>query len=129
MVVTIALLLAMVTSACAFPEEAFDGSLEGTYYINGFDQGGTEYGGVLIIDTTATPNIYEMQWIITGSLQAGTGTVSGNQLNVDWDTIEGFDASTRGTAVYEITGEGALLGERIVDGEDGIGTEEAFPIR
>lgn len=126
---TIALMLTMLVGACAFPEEAFDGSLEGTYYVNGFDQQGVEYGGHLTITTTASPNTYEMQWIITGSVQEGMGTVSGDQLLVEWDAIEGYDASSHGTAVYEIASDGELNGERIVAGEEGVGTEEALPIR
>ncbi|MDX2468470.1 MAG: hypothetical protein QNL12_14220 [Acidimicrobiia bacterium] len=125
--VTIALLLAIVTAGCAFPEEAFDGSLEGTYYVNGFDPQGVEYGGHLTITTTADPTTYEMQWIVTGSVQQGIGVVDGGQLLVEWDAIEGFD--TQGTAIYEIGEEGELNGERIVAGEEGAGSEEAIPIR
>lgn len=128
-IVTLALLLTFAVAACAFPEESFDGSLEGTYYLNGFDQQGTEYGGSLAITPTADPNVYDMQWIITGAIQTGTGTVSGTQLLVEWQALEGFDAASRGTAVYDISTDGELTGERRVDGEDGVGTEEAFPIR
>lgn len=128
-VVTIALLLANLLTSCAFPEEAFDGSLEGTYYINGFDQQGVEYGGHLTITPTEQGDAYEMQWIVTGSVQKGIGTVSGNQLLVEWDAIEGFDTASRGTAVYEIAEDGELNGERKVEGQEGVGTEEALPIR
>ena len=129
-VVTIALILAFAISACAFPEEAFDGSLEGTYYVNGFDQQDVEYGGPLTITTTADPDIYEMQWIITGSVQAGTGRVDDGRLHVEWNALEGYDtSSSRGTAVYVIQSNGELHGERQVAGQDGVGTEEALPIR
>ncbi|MCP4964836.1 MAG: hypothetical protein GY926_06335 [bacterium] len=128
-VVTIALVLASLMTSCAFPEEAFDGSLEGTYYINGFDHQGTEYGGHLSITPTDQDDTYEMQWIVTGSVQEGIGTVSGNQLLVEWDAIEGFDDASHGTAVYEIADSGELNGERLVDGQSGVGTEEALPIR
>jgi hypothetical protein len=122
-------LLVYGVAACAFPEEGFDGSLEGNYYINGFDQQGAEYGGSLSITATDDPQVYEMQWIITGSIQTGTATVSGDQLLAEWAALEGFDTASRGTAVYEITPEGELRGERKVDGQDGIGTEEALPVR
>jgi hypothetical protein len=127
--VTLALLLATAISACAFPEEAFDGSLDGSYYVNGFDQQEVEYSGLLTITTTADPAIYDMQWIITGSVQGGTGTVEGNQLLVEWSALEGYDTTSRGTGVYEISADGELAGERRVDGQEGVGTEEAFPIR
>ncbi len=126
---TLALLVAVATTGCAFPEEGFDGQLEGTYYVNGFDHQGTEYGGQLTITTTAEPDVYDMQWIITGSIQTGTGTVDGDQLLVEWDALEGFDTSSRGSAVYDISAEGELRGDRTVAGQEGVGTEEAFPVR
>ena len=126
--VTIAL-LAFLLAGCAFPEEAFDGSLEGSYYVNGFDQGGTEYSGLLTINTTSDPDVYDMQWIITGSVQEGTGRVAGKELVVEWDALEGYGPASYGTAVYQIRDDGELRGERIVAGQEGVGTEEAFPIR
>lgn len=128
-VLTIALVVAFAISACAFPEEAFDGTLEGTYYVNGFDQQDVEYSGHLTITTTDDPSIYELQWIITGSVQAGTGRVEEDKLLVDWNALEGYDTSSQGTAVYEITANGELHGERLVTGQEGVGTEEALPIR
>jgi hypothetical protein len=128
-VLTLALLLTSATSGCAFPEEAFDGSLEGSYYVNGFDQQDVEYSGLLTITATDDPAIYEMQWIITGSVQEGTGEVVGNELRVAWEAIEGFDTASQGSAIYLINANGELDGERSVDGQEGIGTEEAFPIR
>lgn len=126
---TIALLLALLVSACAIPEEAFDGSIEGDYYINGFDHLNVEYSGLLTITATDNPDTYDMQWIITGSVQEGTGRVDGNQLLVEWEAIEGYDASSYGTAVFEITANGELQGERTISGQDGVATEEAFPVK
>jgi hypothetical protein len=70
-----------------------------------------------------------MQWIITGSVQEGTGTVTDARLVAEWDAIEGYDAGSYGTAEYEILDNGELRGERTVTGQEGIGTEEAFPVR
>lgn len=127
--ITLALIVVLATAACAFPEEGFDGDLEGDYYINGVDQKGNEYGGSLTITATSDPNVYEMQWIITGSIQSGIGTLADDQLTAEWGALQGFDSSSQGTAVYRITPDGELVGERKVTGEDGVGTEEAFPIR
>lgn len=91
---TLALLLATAISACAFPEETFDGSLEGSYYVNGFDQQDIEYSGLLTISTTENDDVYAMQWIITGSVQEGMGTVDGSQLHVEWKALEGYDPSS-----------------------------------
>lgn len=129
MLLTLALLLITAISACAFPEEAFDGSLEGSYYVNGFDHQDVEYSGLLTITATGDPEVYEMQWIITGSVQIGTGTVAGDELLVQWNAIEGYDTSSTGTARYTISDDGELRGERAVAGQEGSGTEEAFPIR
>lgn len=126
---TLALIVATTFSGCAFPEQGFDGSLTGTYYLNGVDPEGTEYGGTLEIMATDQPDVYEMQWIITGSIQTGIGTVSGNELDVEWEVMEGYNSSSHGTAHYEISSEGELNGDRTVVGEEGSGTEEAFPIK
>ncbi len=127
--ITLALVLIFVTTACAFPEETFDGSLDGEYYVNGFDHQGTEYGGSLIVIATDTADVYEMEWIITGAIQTGIGTVSGDQLAVEWEALEGFDTSSHGTALYTITTDGELIGERSVSGQEGVGSEEAFPVK
>ena len=126
---TLALILGLLVSACAIPEEAFDGSLEGDYYINGGDPEGVEYSGLLTITVSERPDTYEMQWIVTGSVQRGFGRVEGSRLIADWDAIEGYDTASFGTASYEITSEGELIGERTVSGQEGAGTEEAFPVR
>lgn len=126
---TIALILALLVGGCAIPEEGFDGSLEGDYYINGVDPQGVEYSGLLSITPTDLPNTYDMQWIITGSVQRGSGRVEGSRLTAEWDAIEGFDTASFGTATYTITSAGELIGERTVSGEAAAGTEEAFPVR
>ena len=127
--ITLALIVMLAAAACAFPEEGFDGDLQGDYYINGVDQKGNEYGGSLTITATDQVGVYQMQWIITGSIQSGVGTVSGDQLIVEWGALQGFDTSSQGTATYRISPDGELTGERTVAGEDGTGTEEAFPVR
>jgi hypothetical protein len=126
---TIALIFALLVGACAIPEEGFDGSLEGDYYINGIDPQGVEYSGLLSITATDRPDTYDMQWIITGSVQRGSGRVEGSRLIADWDAIEGYDTASFGTASYTIMDEGELIGERTVSGEAAAGTEEAFPVR
>ena len=125
---TIALIVALLVAACAIPEEGFDGSLEGDYYINGVDPQGVEYSGLLTITPSDEVDTYEMQWIVTGSVQQGMGRVEGSRLSVSWDAIEGFDTASYGVASYQITEEGELVGERSVAGQEGTGTEEAFPI-
>ncbi|MGF1504352.1 MAG: hypothetical protein ACFB51_04335 [Anaerolineae bacterium] len=99
--------------------------LAGSYMVNGVDPLGTEYGGLLAV-FTATDG-YTMQWIVTGSVQEGSGTVAGNQLIVEWQTVESFAGPTSGTATYTITQDGVLYGSRTVTDYDAQGTETAYP--
>ncbi len=127
--ITLALLLALVVASCAFPEEAFDGTLEGNYYLNGTDRDGVEFSGTLVITPTDDPDTYDMQWIVTGSIQTGTGVVADDEITISWDAMEGFDEASRGEGRYSISPEGELAGERTVAGQEGTVTEEAFPIK
>ena len=102
-------------------------ALPGTYVVNGVDPLGTEYGGHLTIIEGEGLNRYQLQWIITGSIQEGTASLEGNLLIVEWNTVQGLNRDARGTAEYRITQAGELYGTRTVVGSDQPGTEEAFP--
>ena len=122
---------AILLVGCAFPQQGKDAPDEvgGTYYVNGTDSRGTEYGGQLILTPTDNPDEFAMQWTITGSVQTGMGTWDGTTLDATWSTIEGF-APASGTVTYVLEGgDGTLIGERHMDGLDGVGYEEAFPVR
>ena len=131
------LLVALVAlSACGEDEgsnlapDADPGSVSeslGSYVVNGVDPLGTEYGGHLTIIEGEGLNRYQLQWIITGSIQEGTGSLEGNQLLVEWNIVEGLNRDARGTAEYTVTEAGELYGTRTVIGSDEVGTEEAFP--
>ena len=130
-----AALLVLVT-ACAFPQQGTDSTenIEGTYYVNGIDGRGIEYGGRLEITPGDEPDRYAMQWIITGSVQVGTGIRDGDQLEAEWSTVEGLvnqggTDRSQGTASYTIASDGTLNGTRTIDGQDETGTEEAFPVQ
>jgi len=99
----------------------------GTYALNGIDQAGKEYGGVLTIRAGTEPGDYNMEWIVTGAIQEGTGKVVGNQLQVEWRNVEGMKGEAHGAAVYTITTKGELYGTRTAEGQEGEGTEKAFP--
>ena len=127
--ITLATLLAFTTAGCAFPEEGYDGDLEGTYYLNGIDRDGTEYSGTLTITATEDPDVYDMQWIVTGSIQTGIGTVTAGEISIEWTAMEGFDEASRGSGQYTISSDGGLAGERTVSGQTGVAEEEAFPVK
>jgi hypothetical protein len=112
------------TGADADPAAVPD--LSGEYVVNGVDPQGTEYGGSLIIQPGPTAGEYDLQWIVVGSIQEGTGKVRGNQLLVEWRAVEGT-TEARGTATLTITVNGELYGTRRVDGLEAEGTEAAFP--
>ena len=131
------LLVALVAlSACGEDEgsnlapDAAPGSVPdvlGTYVVNGVDPLGTEYGGHLTIIEGEGLNRYQLQWIVTGSIQEGTGSLEGNQLLVEWNTVDGLNRDAQGTAQYTVTEAGELYGTRTVIGAEELGTEEAFP--
>ena len=130
------LLIALIMTACSSRNEPGEMSpdadpnnlpnLVGTYVVNGIDPLGDEYGGHLTITPGEEPETYHLQWIVVGGIQEGLGIVKGNQLLVDWQTIEGVKDAT-GTAVFTITETGQLYGIRTADGLDGEGEEQAYP--
>lgn len=101
--------------------------LVGTYSLNGFDPRGEEYGGLLTIEAGTEAGEYQMQWIITGAIQGGTGTVVGNQLLAEWHNLEGMETEVQGDVIYTITTKGELYGTRTASDFAGEGTERAFP--
>lgn len=100
--------------------------LAGTYVINGIDPIGDEYGGHLTITSGEESGTYRLQWIVTGGIQEGFGVVKGNQLAVEWQSIEGAKPA-RGTAKYTITETGQLYGSRTSENLQGEGQEQAYP--
>lgn len=102
-------------------------TIEGSYSVNGFDPLGTEYGGNLTIAPGEGPGHYRMQWIITGSIQEGEGQVVGNQLIVEWRTVEGMGPGASGVTTYTVTTLGELYGSRQLEGQTKLGRENAFP--
>ncbi|MGI9643128.1 MAG: hypothetical protein ACR2N9_10120 [Acidimicrobiia bacterium] len=122
------LMLTLSLQACAFVDNdtTTGGGIEGTYYVNGVDPGGRDYGGQLIITKTAS-NTYDMDWIITGSIQTGTGTLSGDVIEAEWETVEGLRNSS-GSARYEVQADGSLIGERLEVQFEDPAYEEAFPV-
>lgn len=126
----------ILTAACAFPQQDSDatGEVTGTYYVNGTDSRDIEYGGRLEITPGDEPDHYAMQWIITGSVQIGTGIRDGDVLEAEWTTVEGLvtqDGVDRsfGTVTYTIAPDGTMNGIRRTSGVSEIGTEEAFPVK
>lgn len=130
----LALALALIGTGCAaFPQPRTENlnDIVGTYYVNGVDPQEVEYGGRLEIIPGEEPDEYAMQWIVTGSIQVGTGVRDGDRIEFDWATVAGSTPEERpsaGTGEYTIEEDGTLRGTRTVDGIAEIGTEEAFPV-
>ena len=114
-----------ITGEDASPDAIPD--LVGTYSLNGIDPRGEEYGGLLAIEAGTEQGEYQMQWIVTGAIQGGTGTVVGNQLKAEWRNLEGMEMEVNGNVIYTITTKGELYGTRTADGYEGEGIERAFP--
>ena len=131
------LCLALVMAACSVTKGRITGldadpaalpELAGEYAVNGIDQSGNEYGGRLSIQPGDAAGHYRLQWIITESIQEGTGTVEGNKLKVAWQSAPGQPAEgLHGVAAYTITNRGELHGTRTVDGSARSWEETAFP--
>lgn len=113
---------------CGLPGDTIDDGpgIVGTYVVNGVDPGGVEYSGTVTIAEGADG--YTVQWLVTGSIQVGRGTLVGDRFVVDWETVSDARSDTStGTAEYVVGDDGVLRGERLVDGVVGAGTEEIFP--
>lgn len=129
-------LLALLLSACSGREPAplaLDAPADnvpdivGDYALNGVDFFGQDYGGRLSIQPGDAPGQYKLNWIITGYIQEGTGTLEGNQLLVEWRTISGPLPDLHGTATYTVTVNGELYGTRQAEGFEQVETETAYP--
>ncbi len=117
---------------CGLPgdslDEGSDGSgIAGTYVVNGVDPAGVEYSGTVTI--TPDGDRFAVQWLVTGAIQQGTGSIVGDHFVVDWTSSQpGRDGDvSSGTADYVIADDGTLTGERFIDGVAEAGTEEIFP--
>ncbi len=131
LVVPVVILVALSAGGlamCGLPGDSLDDDVGilGTYVVNGVDPIGTEYSGTVTI-SEGTAGTYVVQWIVTGSIQRGTGRLSGDRLVVEWETVTDARGSSSGTAEYVVGDDGILRGERFVDGVAEPGTEEIFP--
>lgn len=114
---------------CGLPIDATqdDEGILGVYAVDGVDPTGVEYGGSVTIAAADETGQYAVQWIITGAIQEGTGTLVGDRLTVDWRTVSGGRGDSSGTAEYALGDDGVLRGTRTIAGSTGTGTEELFP--
>jgi len=110
-------------------DEDRTGGLPGTYTVNGTDPNGGEYSGTVVIKAAdGSPGTFEMEWIITGALQQGSGVRTGSELAVTWvSNTSGDDREIRGTGTYVIGDDGRLTGTWQVEGGTGTGSEEIVP--
>lgn len=99
-----------------------EGGLLGVYTVNGVDDTGAEYSGTMTIaDVDASDGRYDVEWIITGAIQRGTGVVEGDRFVTDWEVVASADDTIAGRTVYELDADGApVRGERtLVDAGGG----------
>ncbi len=99
----------------------------GSYALNANDPTGEQYGGTLTIFAGDAPNEYKLQWLVSGDIQEGTGTLEGNQLTFTWQSVSGTDQFLAGSGVYTVTVNGELYGTRSIDGVESPGKETAYP--
>lgn len=100
--------------------------IAGTYTVNGVDHTGAEYSGTVVIVETDPGRSYDVEWIITGAIQRGTGTLLAEAFTVDWtSTSSAVEAS--GQTIFILRADGSLEGAVTVDGVDGRGVETLVP--
>lgn len=116
-----------ITGADAQPGSIPD--LTGTYVVNGVGPLGAEYGGWLTIAPGDATSHYRLRWIITESIQEGTGVLEGNRLWAVWRSDYGPAGQATGLVTYTVTTRGELYGTRSVEGRAGVAQERAFPNR
>jgi len=130
------LLAAMVLTACARRKPAPLGAdapadnipnILGSYALNANDPTGEQYGGTLTVFPGDEANQYKLQWLVSGDIQKGSGTLNGNQLTFTWQSIPGTDQNISGSGTYTVTVNGELYGVRYIDGVEEPGTESAYP--
>ena len=99
----------------------------GSYALNANDPTGEQYGGTLTVFAGDAPNAYNLQWLISGGIHEGSGTLEGNQLTFTWYSVAGTDQDASGTGTYTVTVNGELYGTRFIEGVETPGTESAYP--
>jgi hypothetical protein len=99
----------------------------GTYVLNGTDHLGNDYGGHLTITAGDDPGEYKFLWIIIEGVQEGSGVLTGNQIRVQWRSLDSSTETYQGTVTYTVTVNGELYGVRTVEGNEGQGKEIAYP--
>jgi len=103
-------------------------NIVGEYALNAEDFIHEEYGGTLIITATDSPNEYKFQWLISGGIQEGIGTLEGNKINITWKSVDtGAGENLSGTASYTVTVNGELYGTRTISGMNEPTKETAYP--
>ena len=130
------LILAMSLSACGRKPPAALGadapadqvpSIIGSYALNANDPTGEQYGGTLSVFAGEAVNEYNLQWLVSGGIHEGSGTLSGNQLTFTWHSVSGTDQEISGSGSYTVTVNGELYGNRAVDGVVTGFVESAYP--
>ncbi len=127
--------LAVTSAACSETDPLMHGEdaaprnlpdIVGSYVLNGIDPLNIEYVGHLTVTKTTTSGDYALQWIATESIQEGTGSLSGNQLIVIWQSVDAGGEPVKGTATFTVTVDGELYGAKRVDGYDDEWRETAY---
>ena len=101
-----------------------DTGIAGTYTVNGVDPTGLEYSGTAVI--VAVDDGFDVEWIVTGVIQRGTGSLDGDTFAVVWEATSSATGGS-GRSIYGVQPDGRLVGERFIDGVDEPGSEELFP--
>ena len=130
-VVAIGAFLVMIYS-CALPQQLAvgrddEGALPGIYTVNGVDPVGTEYSGTLTIRATNRIDRFDVEWVVTGGIQVGVGTLRGDVLEVVWNEVTNATGQGPATTEYRIEASGEMVGTWLAEGIDTPAVEQVFP--
>ena len=117
----------VLTAACLPTAQLSQDGVFGSYVVNGVDPAGTEYTGRVTISPGVDSHDVIMEWIITGAIIHGEGTIDGDTIAVEWETVTDPRGTSTGTATYEVRTDGHLVGTLTVDGFDQVGAETIYP--
>ena len=124
--------LVLMVYACALPGDLIvgrddDTGLSGIYTVNGTGPDGAEYSGILTIVAADVPQTYDVQWLVTGARQEGTGVLDGHRLLVEWTIVDNATGRGTGPIEYVVDADGEMVGTWTVEGFDEPGFERVFP--
>ena len=115
------LALLSLVALSPLPAYAQSETLSGLYRVEGHNaKGQNAYRGEAVIAPVG--NVYRIAWRFGNQVQEGTGILQDNKLAVVYQ-LNGY----AGVALYDVRGDGTLVGTWALHGQQEVGTERLTP--